>query len=121
MLGYQLFDMLVSVNNGGRDPLELSIPRMVDSTPPNLNLERLLSCLQDWTSVIPAAQNAASINPQGGVSSLIFQESTTQKTKWMITNLLQASRQDSRAEWHRILSNLHSMAFFVHWYSMVRS
>ena len=119
-MGYQLLDMLAWVNNSGQGSMGPQLPRVAISIAPHERLDRLLSFLADWPAIMPKVQHLASERSQEvGQQTLTFQSSVSTEWKRTITNLIQTSQQRSRAEWHKILTNIYSMAFIIHWFSMV--
>ena len=120
MMGYQLLDMLAWITNCGQGLNGFQLPRVAVSIGSHKRLDKILSFLADWPAIMPRVQHLADKRSQEvGQQTLPFKCTISPEWKWTITNLLQASQQKGKAEWHKILTNFYSMAFIIRWFSMV--
>jgi len=114
MLGYQLLDMLVWCNGwGGDNVLRKEVVRTSFSSPIPSKLGPMIKSLEDWTSILPAAQELASASKQKKTNILSNPEMADSALAWTISNLLQVSKQKGQAAWHKILMNVYAMAFVI--------
>jgi hypothetical protein len=119
MLGYQLFDMLAWVT-GYSGQISCDVTRDCSTFTLPEKLVTLVNCLEDWTTIVPAAQSLAAEAGQQPLSPVMtIQESTAPEWKWTVKNLFHASQQQGKAEWHKILRNFYSVAFVIRWFSLV--
>ena len=122
MLGYQLLDMLVWCNGWREDNvLRKEVVRTSFNSPLPPRLGVMIKLLEDWTSILPAAQELASASKQKKTSMLSNPKMADSALTWTISNLLHVSKQKGQAAWHKILMNVYAMAFVIRWFSPVSS
>ena len=120
MLGYQLLDMLMWCNGWREDNvLRREVVRTSFNSPLPPKLGVMIKSLEDWTSILPAAQELVSASKQKKTKILANPAIADSALAWTISNLFQVSKQKGQAAWHKILMNVYAMAFVIRWFSPV--
>jgi hypothetical protein len=121
MLGYQLLDTLLwcsswpchaGVPNTGRKPTPVSLPK---------KLLTIIKGLADWTDVILKARGTRRVELQTVPSWRPTARGNADDITFAIAvnNLQHSIAHYKMSHWHRILMNIHSVAFIVQWHSPV--
>jgi hypothetical protein len=125
ILGYGLLDGIMSASGAPNHPLRRPIPRTHPLPDLTYHMKMMLNLLIDWPKIIPRAiktfestKNEKPTEPLGNALVLSSQEQSM--TACALSNLSSSIKFKKSAKANKILSNIHTIAFLLCWYSKVR-